>query len=305
MNESFEIGWGGDFLQATKLEYKSMLPGSKLTTFCIGGPIACLIEPESMVELSRVLHFFSLHDINWRIVGAGSNLLIPDSGIIEPVIRLGRGFRYMKEVGPALFEIGASTPLMTLSSETCRAGLSGLEFAGGIPATVGGALRMNAGAHGGQISDVVESVLTLAPSGEAVEFKSTDLSFGYRFVSLPSDHIIIGCTLKLGLANASETMARRSEALNYRKLTQPLHLPSAGSVFRNPDGDIAAGKLLEESGVKGMQIGGAEVSMKHANWIVNRTKRATASNVSSLIEQCRNIVKSKFGIDLSSEIVEW
>ncbi len=282
------------------------VPGAHLTTFAIGGPLAYLAEAQSCTHLAELLRLLKQQQLPWRIIGNGSNLLIPDAGLDEVVLKLGTAFRFTQAAAAeGEFDAGARTPLMILSRDLTNAGFSGLEFAGGIPGLLGGAIRMNAGAHGGQMADIVKSVSIMMPGGEELIMNAAELEFGYRHCSLPKDAVITGARLALTPGDARRSAALRSAWLAERKQKQPLSLPSAGSIFRNPGGSKSAGWLLEQAGMKGAVKGGARISDLHANWIVNPERTATAADVRGLIELCRERVAEKFSIDLLPELVMW
>jgi UDP-N-acetylmuramate dehydrogenase len=252
---------------------------------------------------------------NWRVLGAGSNVLIDDPGIDEWIIQMRGTFEQSRELSAGCWEVGAGVGLMRLSQRMTEMGYSGLEFAAGIPGTVGGGIVMNAGAHGRELSSIVHSVTALTGSGELRVFSRNELSFSYRHsvfsnadsVNVDSHRrlIVLSAILNLAAGDVNELLRVRRECLAYRKLTQPLTEPSAGSVFTNPSSELSAGRLIEESGLKGRVIGGAEISSKHANWIVNRSKTATAKDVRALIQLCQEEVEKKFGIRITPEIRLW
>lgn len=290
--------------KASDISIRSGVSGASLTTMAVGGDVDWLIEPQSEKELSAVLRALSGEGIPFRIIGAGSNIVIPDRGIHVPVIRLGRGFRET-EINGAKVKAGGSVSLMQLSRAASEAGLEGFEFAGGIPASVGGAVRMNAGAHGGEISSVLEWVRYILPTGEAQSVKASTLAFSYRKAGIPEGAVVIEATFKLVPGDKVTSDARRSQFLAERKAHQPLTLPSSGSVFRNPDRDRTAGRLLDECGAKGMKKGGVMVSDLHANWIVNPKKDGRASEVVWLVSECQKLAKEKAKVHLEPEIIIW
>jgi UDP-N-acetylmuramate dehydrogenase len=286
------------------LRVRSDLLGSACSTFSIGGPLACLIEPKDLSELSTACKLLREEGLVPRILGAGSNLLLPDEGVATPIIRLGQGFRKVN-VSASVVEVGAASSLMSLARSVSDAGLSGLEFAGGIPASVGGAVCMNAGAHGGEISQVIESTSVLLADGKVAELSASELCMSYRHTQLPAGAIVFAARFRLVESDKTLTAQRRAAFLAERKLRQPLHLPSAGSVFRNPPGAKSAGALLEGAGLKGFAVGGAAYADSHANWIVNPQRRALASDVKALIQQGQAKVQALNGIALIPEVVCW
>ena len=196
--------------------------------------------------------------------------------------------------------VGAGYSLARLSQEAADRGLTGLEFARGIPGTVGGAVVMNAGAHGGSIQDILEEVTILTPDGEVQQIAKQDIQFGYRECSLRDQVIVLAGVFRLKAGDPDVIQATMSENLAKRKAAQPLELPNAGSVFRNPPGD-SAGRLIEEAGWKGKRLGGAQVSSKHANFIVNQGN-ATARDVLALIREIQKDVHHQFGVELKTEV---
>lgn len=279
--------------------------GSACTTFAVGGPIEYLVEPHSEQAVAELLKTLSSEDRPYVILGSGSNVVIPDKGIGGIVIRLGKGLRYRKSLSETRFEVGAAMSLMTLSRELSEAGLAGIEFAGGIPASIGGAVRMNAGAHGDEIASLLRSVTIVTRDGRIESLSPAEVGFSYRHSNFPAGSIVVRAELELTSSDRQTTAARRSEFLAERKRRQPLTLPSAGSVFKNPAGTLSAGALLEAAGMKGERIGGAQVSILHANWIVNDERSASASDISALVKLCKERVLAKDGISLEPEILLW
>ena len=267
-----------------------------LSTFAIGGELSCYVEvadKDSLVKVHQILD-----GEKTLFIGNGGNLLFPDTEYSLPVIKLGRGFNYTVELSDTEFEVGGATSLVALSAKMSEQGLSGLEFAAGIPASVGGAVSMNAGAHGSSISNVITGVECLLSDGTLRYFEKEELEFGYRYSKLPG--IVSAVTIKLEAADKAFTAAKRKEFLEIRRAKQPLEYPSAGSIFKNPS--TAAGFLLEQVGLKGYVVGGAKYSEKHANWIVNYSRNACASDVLTLINEGQERVQKSFGIELECEI---
>ncbi len=281
------------------------VPGSKVTTYCIGGLIRFLAEPDTENELQDLIRTLKSKNENFRVLGAGSNLLIPDAGVNETVIRLGKGFRFWEQLGEGRIKVGGSMPLISLSQETAQAGLSGLEFAGGIPASFGGAVRMNAGAHGSDISAVLESARIVDSNGECFDIEAKDLQFSYRHSNIPDRGIVIGGILKLVPGDKEKILKLRADNLAHRKAVQPITLPSAGSIFKNPPGALSAGKLIEQAGLKGFRVGGAHVSELHGNWIVNAEREAKSVDVEACIDECKKRVKESSRINLETELIRW
>lgn len=291
-------------IEQAGVSVRSGMPGRALTTFAIGGSCT-LVEPIAEAQLIQVMRLFHAEGVSPQLLGAGSNLLIPDEGIQVPVIRLGHGFNFVKQLDHRRFEVGGAVSLMRLSRNLSDMGFSGLEFAGGIPASLGGALRMNAGAHGGEIATLLERARCVLPDGTVQDFERKELRCSYRCTSIPAGAFIVSAVLQLTPGDRGAITTLRSRYLEERKSRQPLALPSAGSVFRNPSPERPAGKLLEQCGMKGAREGGAAVSTLHANWIVNLERKALASDVRRLIAACQSAAKQQHGIELHPEIVLW
>ncbi|RMD88008.1 MAG: UDP-N-acetylmuramate dehydrogenase [Candidatus Dadabacteria bacterium] len=294
----------GEFGQATGLGFKS-IEGKRVTTLCVGGILDRVIRPETTGEILKAMTFLSSNGIPYRVIGGGSNLIIRDEGVRDWVIMLGKGFRYIKPLGNGLFKVGGSTPLINLSRELSEGGFSGLEFAGGIPATFGGAIRMNAGAHGSEISSVIDSVDVITPDSKLHTFPAKDLKWEYRKVNLPEGSIVLSATISLKEGDRDKILAVRSRFLQIRKENQPITIPSCGSVFKNPSGRGSAAKVIETCGLKGYSRGGALISKKHPNWIVNPYRKATARDVLFLIDLCKKKAKSSLSVELETEVSIW
>lgn len=292
----------------TKVKFSDNISAKKLTTFSVGGELN-LYEPQTVSELQELLQRLQSEGLNFRILGAGSNILAPDRGMVDPVIKLAGSldgeFNFIKQIEDDSVSVGSARSLMRLSREVSRLGLAGLEFAGGIPASVGGAVRMNAGAHQGEMSQVIKSVTYLDSSGEIRIVEVGQIDFAYRKTSLPEEALVIATDLKLLAGDADEIAERQKSCLDYRKKTQPLQLPSAGSIFKNPNAELFAGKLIEDSGLKGLVSGAAEISTLHANWIVNPKKKASSEDVLGLIAKVQAKVLEDHQVNLETELVSW
>jgi UDP-N-acetylmuramate dehydrogenase len=294
-----------------KIEFRTNVSSQKYTTIASGGMFKAFIEPDSVVEVERILSLACNYGVKINFLGAGSNLLVSDQGIQNSIVlKLGKGFRYYRFLeynsqSSVFVQVGASMPLMSLSRELSMKGYAGLEFAGGIPATLGGAIKMNAGAHGGEMKSVVRSVTVVLQNGECKKIQANELNFSYRHSELPKESVVVDATLELKIANVDEVEGRRATNLKYRKDTQPLTQPSFGSVFKNPSSDLSAGKLIEDVGLKGFRTGGAEFSEKHANWIVNPNRTASINDILSLIQIAQDRVYNNSGIVLTPEVVKW
>ena len=273
-------------------------PMSRHTSLKVGGPAEQFFRPVDLDDLSLFLAELDPQvPVFW--FGLGSNLLVRDQGLPGVVIAASRLSRELERVGDHEVRVGASIPCTQLSRQCIRWGYGPSEFFAGIPGTMGGALAMNAGAHGSETWERVKSVRTIDRHGEIRDRIPSDYKIGYRSVIGPAQEWFIEATLQFDPA-ADATMVAQKAMLDRRKATQPLGLPSCGSVFRNPTGGHAA-RLIESAGLKGHRIGGAEVSPKHANFIIN-VDNATAADVESLIIFVHDTVLSKHGVDLIHEV---
>lgn len=282
-------------------EVRRDAPLSDHTTWKIGGPADCLIIPENKEQLLAAVRLLRKHNVPWTNLGRGSNMLVTDKGVRGVVIKPGKGLDYVRFDGN-LVHAGASYSFIKLSVMCGKQGLTGLEFAGGIPGTIGGAVYMNAGAHGSDVSRVFKSAEIVLDTGELVTWNREDMKFSYRHSILHERKgTVLEASFELAEGDRKEIAATLAANKERRLRTQPLQLPCAGSVFRNPPGHYAA-KLVEEAGLKGMKVGGAEVSPQHANFIVN-TGQATAEDVLTLINHIRSTIKDRFGIELVPEVL--
>ncbi len=290
----------GDLQKLVKAKVLTDVPMSSYTTWKIGGPADIMVFPGTEDELAAVLHCLSENQIPWFVIGNGSNLLVGDRGVRGVVIKLSDRFSAASwrelEV-----QAGAGMLLGTLALEAAERGAAGLEFARGIPGSVGGAIRMNAGAYGHNLSDFVTEVTLIDRLGKKQTIPRDELEFAYRDSSLfRMDAVVVRVGLKLLPGERDGIMMQMKEYQRKRGLSQPLEFPSCGSVFRNPANDHA-GRLVELSGLRGLQIGGAAVSTKHGNFIVNMGG-ATAADVRELIEQVQEQVYDYAGIKLEPEV---
>lgn len=277
-------------------------PMSKHTSFKIGGNADVYIKVNNLSKLSTILKECQASDVDYMILGNGSNLLVSDDGIRGVVIRLDGDFRKITLLDDTTIFCGAGATLAYLCKFALNCGLSGLEFAWGIPGTVGGAVFMNAGAYDGEMKDVVHSVSHISPSGEIGRTEKDNLNFGYRTSVYRSNNMIItGVTLKLKKGNPDEIREKMDDYMLRRSTKQPLEYPSAGSVFKRPEGNFA-GALIEQCGLKGKTCGGAQVSEKHAGFIINKSN-ATAKDVRDLIGEIQKTVSDKTGYNLECELI--
>ena len=279
---------------------RTSFPMAPLTTFRLGGPAALYLEPESEADLAAAAEALAAGAIPCVVIGKGSNVLVSDRGFEGLVLRLGRAFRWAARDGD-LLAAGGSMPLPALAGVALSHGLEGLAFGVAIPATLGGAVMMNAGAHGGQMADVVTVVdVYRLGEGRAERVTADRAGFAYRRASLPPDAVVTGAEVLLRAGDRSAIRAAMDEARSWRKRTQPVAEPNCGSVFTNPPGQHAA-RLIDEAGLKGSSIGGAQVSSKHANFIV-AGEGARADDVRALIDLIRRTVESRTGVDLEPEV---
>ena len=278
--------------------------GEKLarhTSYRIGGPAELFVTCHSYHSLRRTIEVLAREEVRWVIVGKGSNLLVADTGYPGAVITLGREFsRFVVGEDERTVTVGAGTVLARLVNEALKRGLSGLEFAVGIPGTVGGAVSMNAGSRTEWIGSLVESVVTYRPGEGLRHYAHDDVFWGYRECGLPRDEIVLEATLRLSPAPKDDIRAKMERALARRRRTQPIGVPSCGSVFRNPP-DRAVGAMVEECGLKGFSVGGAEVSTVHGNFIVNKGT-ATAADVMAVIRHVYEKVREAYGVELQPEV---
>lgn len=271
-----------------------------LTTFRIGGPAALYLEPDAEPDLSAVAHAASETGVPVVVIGKGSNVLVADEGFPGIVIRLGRGYRWAARDGDRL-TAGGAMPLPALAGVALSHGLAGLEFGVAIPASLGGAVRMNAGAHGHEMATALEWIdLFDLDRGSLERISRDEAGFGYRGSGLPPRGVVVGATALLAPDEADAIRMRMDEAREWRRRTQPLAEPNCGSVFKNPPGRHAA-RLIEEAGGKELSVGGAAVSAKHANFIV-AGRDARAEDVLGLIRNVQELVAARFDIRLDTEV---
>jgi len=269
------------------------------TTYKVGGKAICAVIPEDEKKLITLLSFLRDNNIKYKVLGNGSNVIFNDSGYNGVIIKLDN-FNHLNITGNKIV-VGAGYPLNKLALRVSRLGFTGMEFAAGIPGTVGGAVYMNAGAYKSDMGYILTSIKVLTPDYQIKVMKNKELDFHYRtsFLQNNKDYICLEATISLIKGNSEEIIELINERKKRRLETQPLEYPSAGSVFRNPEGDFA-GRLIEEIGYKGKSIGGACVSEKHANFIIN-TGSATGEEVKKLINEIKQKIKEKYNIELKVE----
>ena len=275
-------------------------PLAPLTSYRIGGPAAILFEPANDDDLAALAVARDASDLPMLIVGRGSNMLISDRGFDGIAVRLGAGFRWVRAEGTTV-SAGAALPLPAAATAAMHEDLTGLEFAVAIPASVGGAVAMNAGAHGSEVADVLHEVHLYRLDASTTETVAAhDLAMHYRWTELPPDSIVTGASFALRHGTPADIVAKMDEAKVWRREHQPLNLPNGGSVFKNPPGD-AAGRLVEQVCGRGVRLGGAQISEVHANFIVAE-RGARADEVYSLVQRIRRAVADETGITLEPEL---
>lgn len=275
-------------------------PMSRHTTFEIGGPAELLVIPESVEEVRDVVAACREAQVPYFVLGNGSDLLVSDEGYHGVIICLADGFTYVAIEGTEM-TCQAGVSLREASEMACELGLSGLEFACGIPGTIGGACFMNAGAYDGCIADVLKSVRVIMPDGTTETIPAADLALGYRASRIKDEGLVVlTATFALRKGDPDVIRARMDDLTYKRESKQPLDKPSAGSTFKRPEGYFA-GKLISDAGLQGYQVGGAAVSKKHAGFVVN-LGGATAADVHAVIEHVQDEVERQFGVRLEPEV---
>ncbi|KPB04438.1 UDP-N-acetylmuramate dehydrogenase [Bacillus sp. CHD6a] len=285
-------------------EVGKVLPNEPLanhTTMKIGGPADVLVEPKSLEKLQETMETIYKYKVKWTAIGRGSNLLVSDLGIEGVVIKLGNGMDHFEWKDNEV-HVGGGYSLIKLVTIISKKGLTGLEFAGGIPGSVGGAVYMNAGAHGSDMSKVLKEAHILFEDGKMEWLTAEELNFSYRTSILQKERpgICLEAVLNVEQGNREEVVAQLQKNKDYRRDTQPFSYPCAGSIFRNPLPDYA-GQLIEKAGLKGHKIGGAKVSDMHANFIVN-DDGAKAQDVLDLIAYIKKTILEKYNVQLETEV---
>ena len=279
-------------------EIKKDEPMKKHTSFKIGGNADIFIKISDLDDLKNILKFINENKINFTIVGNGSNILVKDNGIRGIVVKLDfKEIDIKKDDNKAIVTVGAGVSLGLLAQKLLKESIGGFEFASGIPGTIGGAVRMNAGAYGGEMKDVLKEVTVLTPEGGVLTLQADELHMGYRTsVIKEAGYIVLEAVISLEKGDQEEIRSRMQELAGMRTSKQPLSYPSAGSTFKRPEGYFA-GKLIMDSGLRGYQVGGAQVSEKHCGFVIN-TGNATAKDVTTLMSDVQRIVMEKFGVKL-------
>lgn len=289
-------------LQASNIgKVKRNEPLAHHTTIKIGGPADIFIEPSSVENLKKVMNIINSHQIEWRAIGRGSNLLVSDKGIEGAIIKLGTGIDHLEITGTEI-TVGGGHSLVSLSTLISKKGLTGLEFASGIPGSIGGAVYMNAGAHGSDISKILTRAHILFEDGTMGWLSNEEMEFSYRTSVLQKKRpgIVVEAVFQLAEGEKAAIVAQMQKNKDYRKETQPWNFPCAGSIFRNPLPNYA-GKLIEVSGLKGFSIGGAKISELHGNFIVN-AGNATAGDVLALIQHVKDTIYNLYEVRMETEV---
>lgn len=283
-----------------KVKYNEKM--SKYTTMRVGGPCDCIVFPDEISKIKEVIDFCKNENITFFVIGNGSNLLVKDEGIHGVVIKLGHRFGKIELDGEYILAYAGAT-MPTLSQLAKKNSLKGLEFACGIPGTIGGGVKMNAGAYGSQISDILYEVTYMDEKEEIKTIKNKDCSFGYRksIFTINPNYVILSAKFKLERGNIDEIENKMKENSLARKAKQPLEYPNFGSVFKRPEGYFV-GKLVDDAGLRGYKIGGAQVSTKHTGFIVN-VDNATCKDVLDLIGYVQTTVYNKFNVKLTPEVI--
>lgn len=271
------------------------------TTFRIGGPARYYLVPENEEEIQEALDFARGGGYSFYIIGKGSNILFCDEGYDGVIIEIGRGFDQIRCREDGLVTAQAGITMSSMAAKLAAKGLTGFEFASGIPGTLGGGIAMNAGAYGGEIKDCIRKVKVLTPEGEIRVLEKDELQLGYRTsVIQKRSYLVLEGEFGFQKGQPGEIQARMRELNQRRRDKQPLEYPSAGSTFKRPEGYFA-GKLIEDAGLRGYRVGDAQVSEKHCGFVINRGE-ATAADVARLIREVQNIVKEQSGVMLEPEV---
>lgn len=275
-------------------------PMKKHTTFRIGGPADYYLCPHSTEELQKILQICRENKLEFFILGNGSNLLVSDKGYRGVVIQLWKNFSDI-ETEDNTITVKAGALLSKVAAEALEESLTGMEFASGIPGTMGGAVMMNAGAYGGEMKDIIREVTVLTREGELLTLSKEEMNFGYRTsVVKEKGYVVISAELQLRKGDREEIRKVMDELKERRVTKQPLDMPSAGSTFKRPEGYFA-GKLIMDAGLRGFSVGGAQISEKHCGFVVNKGD-ATAADVLGLIGEVQKRVQEKFGVPLEPEV---
>ena len=276
-------------------------PMTKHTTFGIGGNAACYVYPNSHLELSELLAYCHKNEISVFFAGSGSNLLVSDDGFDGVVMSLKKTFKSLGITEKGIINVESGVMLGSMVKNAIKQNIKGLESLIGVPGTLGGALIMNAGAYGSEISNYFKSATMISRSGKIKKYSQADIKFSYRNSTFPKDEILVDATFVCQKGNIDNILKRKLLASQKRKNNQPLKFRSAGSIFKNPNSELAAGQLIDKAGLKGLREGNAEISPKHANFILN-LGGALAEDVIKLIRLAKEEVYSQFNVKLELEV---
>ena len=277
-------------------------PMIKHTSFKVGGPADCFLKVRDIEELKNILELIKKYNISYVVFGNGSNMIVRDKGYRGIVIKIDiNKFELIEENDEQKLIVGAGNKISEVAQKLLREELSGFEELSGIPGTIGGAIKMNAGAHGKEIKDVIECVTVMKPNGDIEEVLNKDLEFEYRSSNIQKNkYIVLEAKFILQKGTSEDIKKKMDEYKKYRIEKQPIEYPSAGSTFKRGDGYITA-KLIDDAGLKGYTIGGAKVSEKHAGFVINKGG-ATAKEILQLIQYIKDTIKEKFGVDIALEV---
>lgn len=288
-------------LQLADIPLKQGEPMCRHTSFQIGGPVAVMVFPENVEQMQEIFKIAAQFHISPMILGAGSNILAPDQGLDTVVIETRTNMNQAQRLEDGTITAQCGMTMARLATIAMEHGYTGLEFAHGIPGTVGGGVYMNAGAYGGEMQQVVTNVTAMDRKGHVLELPAEELGLSYRHSRfMEEDLVILSATVRLQKGEREEIRAKMAELMTRRRTSQPLEYPSAGSTFKRPVGGYAAA-LIEASGLKGFRVGDAQVSEKHAGFVVNRG-RATSHDVLELMKQVQEKVQADSGICLEPEV---
>lgn len=277
------------------------VPMAEYTSFKAGGRASLMVSPRDTEELMAVLRALSAADVRYMVLGNGSNVLVKDSGYDGVIVRIGENFSYVRQEGDVLV-CGSGALMSVVARAALEAGLAGFEFASGIPGSIGGAVFMNAGAYGGELKDILRRVKIVSKDGRSVRYATADeLDMGYRHTVLhESGDVVAEAEIELQPGDRDEIRREMNELMRRRNEKQPVSFPSAGSFFKRPEGYFA-GKLIQDAGLKGLTVGGAQVSELHSGFIINRGG-ATADDILQLMEIVQARVFDEFGVRLETEV---
>ena len=277
-------------------------PMIKHTSFKVGGPADCFLKVRDIEELKNILELIKKYNISYVVFGNGSNMIVRDKGYRGIVIKIDiNKFELIEENDEQKLIVGAGNKISEVAQKLLKEELSGFEELSGIPGTIGGAIKMNAGAHGKEIKDIIECVTVMKTNGDIEEILNKDLEFEYRSSNIQNNkYIVLEAKFILQKGTSEDIKKKMDEYKKYRIEKQPIEYPSAGSTFKRGDGYITA-KLIDDAGLKGYTIGGAKVSEKHAGFVINKGG-ATAKEILQLIQYIKDTIKEKFGVDIALEV---